>query len=53
MQRDGQNAINERIDTSIEMLKELEQIDSKMIQTIFEYNKMGREELNKEARAVL
>jgi hypothetical protein len=24
-----------------------------MIQTIFEYNKMGREELNKEARAVL
>ena len=29
------------------MLKELEQIDSKMIQTIFEYNKMGREELKK------
>ena len=35
------------------MLKELEQIDIKMIQTIFEYNKMGREELKKEARAVL
>ena len=37
----------------MEMIKELEQIDSKMIQTIFEYNKMSREELNKEARAVL
>lgn len=52
VQRESQAAINERIDTSIEMLKKLDDIESNMLQTIFEYNKVNAAE-SKAEEAVL
>ena len=48
VQRESQAEMNHRIDTSIEMLKELETIETKMLQTIFEYNKLNVQELKAE-----
>ena len=36
--------LNEQLDTSLEMLKELETVDSNMLDTIFTYNKLNARE---------
>ena len=45
--------INNRLDESIEMLKDLEMIESNMIQTVFEYNKMNKEEMKADTREIV
>lgn len=45
--------INSTLDQSIEMLKDLELIDSNMIQTVYEYNKLNKEEMKATTREVV
>lgn len=53
VQRQSQSQINSTIDHSIEMLKDLELIESSMIQTVFEYNKLNLEEMKATTREVV
>lgn len=53
VQRQSQNQINSALDNSIEMLKDLELIESSMIQTVYEYNKLNAEEMKATTREVV
>jgi len=43
--RQNQTQINDKIDTSIEMIRELEMVEGDMINVLFKYNKLGAEQL--------
>ena len=51
--RQSQEEINEAIDNQIEMVKDLELIESNMLQTVYLYNKQSREEMKQQANEVI
>ena len=54
VQRESQQYINQHIDTSIEMIKELDQVENRMFNKIFEYKKMSlKEEEQQQVEIVL
>ena len=40
IERFNQSRINQKLDMAIEMLKDLDNIDTNMVQTLFEYQKL-------------
>ena len=42
--RQNQTQINEKIDTSIEMIRDLELVEGDMINVLYRYNKLGAEQ---------
>ena len=48
----SQQQINAKVDVAADMLKELETVESNMIQTIYEYNKLNRAQLQQTMKQV-